>query len=181
MAEIKGMQTLVTGAATEVGRAVVRAFVESGARVIAVDTTDEEVERAIDELGLADADEVITRGLDDRDLGSWWDLSNLIAAFYHELDALVHIPQGTAGESLPFAVDRLKESLAYADLASPGAASIVLLASAADETAKATLEDVASRLAEEGSGVCVSALEQAAPNDTAAAVVERVSSGGDSI
>ncbi len=176
MKELDGKQTLVTGAATETGRAIVQSFTEKGARVIAVDTTDDAVEQAIEELGLAEADEVITRGLDDSDLGSWWDLSNLIAAFYHNLDVFVHIPQGQPSESLPIAVDRLKQSLIHADQAVPGGVSVVVVSSGADETVR----QVASQLTEEASRIRLSALVPSAPIDTAKAVVERVSIHTDS-
>jgi len=171
---IEGRQTLVTGAATPVGRAVVEDLVAAGARVIAVDATDETVEQAIEELGLADADEVITRGLDEGELGSWWDLSNLIAAFYHELDAFVHIPKGPTRESLPKAVDRLKLALQNAELSEPGRVSIVVVSSDAEET----LRSVANQLTEEGSGIRVSALEPGEPSATAKSVLERISIEG---
>ena len=175
MAGIEGKQTLVTGAASEVGRAIVQALVAEGARVIAVDTTDEAAEQATLELGLADADEVITRGLDDSDLGGWWDLSNLIAAFYHELDAFVHLPQGRASESLPLAVDRLKAAFANAAEAEPGRVSIVVVARDADEAASSA----ASKLRNEGLEVRLHALEPGDPDATAKTVVERICSGGD--
>lgn len=174
MREIEDRRTLVTGAATPVGRAIVAKLVDAGARVIAVDATDEAVEQAIDELGLAEADEVITRGLDDSDLGSWWDLSNLIAAFYHELDAFVHLPKGPTSASLPKAVDRLKQALKNADLAAPGGVSIVVVSSEVDET----VESIASQLIEEGSGIRVSSIEPGEPSTTAKAVVECIATEG---
>lgn len=176
MQGLNGRQTLVTGAASPIGRAIVREFVEKGAMVVAVDATDDEVEKAIDDLGLSDADEVITRGLDDSDLGSWWDLANLIGAFYHELHVFVHIPQKQASESLPIAIDRLKESLKNADTASPGGVSIVVVSEDSDDLAEKTARD----LAEAQSNIRVSSLKPGPPSEVAKAIAKRVSIEGSS-
>lgn len=96
MKRMDGKRTLVTGAAGPMGRGLVQSFLENGATVMAVDETDEEIEASIEALGLAESDDVMTRGLDEAELGSWWDLANLIAAFYDELDVFVHIPKRVA-------------------------------------------------------------------------------------
>jgi len=173
MKSMDGKRTLVTGAASALGSAVVRAFVENGARVLAVDATDERVESAVDALGLADSNDVITRGMDESDLGSWWDLANLIAAFYDELDAFVQVPQAESIDSLPMAIERLKQSLSSAEQANRGEVSIVVISSSAEESA----HNAARELASEGSKIRVSALEPGVPDEIAANVVELVTIG----
>jgi hypothetical protein len=78
-------------------------------------------------IGLGDADEVITRGLDEASLGSWWDLANLIAAYYHALDVFVHVPAGAPATSMPMAIARLGEALANAEAESPGGSAIYVV------------------------------------------------------
>lgn len=174
MKRMEGKRTLVTGAASALGKAVVQVFVENGAMVIAADDTDEKVEKAIDALGLADSDEVITRGLDERALGSWWDLANLIAAFYHELDVFVHVPQIESVDSLAMATDRLKESLHNAvDAvdANPGGVRVVVISSNAEESAM----NAARNLARKGSNIPVNVVAPGTPHEVAKIVLELVS------
>jgi NAD(P)-dependent dehydrogenase (short-subunit alcohol dehydrogenase family) len=171
MKRMEGRRTLVTGAASPPGKEIVRAFVEHGAMVLAVDATDEKVEAAIDTLGLADSDDIITRGLDEQQLGSWWDLANLIAAFYHELDVFVHIPQIESTDSLPIAIDRLKQSLWNADDANPGGVSVVVISPSAEGSAKSAARD----LSREKSKIRVDAVEPETPLAVAKIVLELVS------
>lgn len=170
MKSLEGKQTLVTGAASELGSAVVRAFVEQGAMVVATDATDERIEAAIERLGLADSDAVITRELDESDLGSWWDLSNLIIAFYNELDIFVHIPQTESAESLSMAIDRLKQSLKNADIAKPGEGSVVVVSRDGEPSAT----HVARELAGEGLNLQVCSVEPGAASKVAAIVLNLV-------
>jgi NAD(P)-dependent dehydrogenase (short-subunit alcohol dehydrogenase family) len=130
MNRLEGKRALVTGGASEVGAAVVRALVEQGAMVVAVDTTDERIEQAVESLGIEDSEAVVTRGLDATDLVSWWDLANFVIAYYQELDVFVHIAeckcakpalglgihelreaQATSAESFLMAITRLEEGL----------------------------------------------------------------------
>jgi NAD(P)-dependent dehydrogenase (short-subunit alcohol dehydrogenase family) len=176
MEGLEGKRTLVTAAASAVGSAVVRALVDAGAMVVAVDTTDERVEKAVAALGLADSDDVITRGLDASNLGSWWDLANLIAAFYDELDVFVYIPQNGSTDSLPMAIGRLKPYLLNADAARPESVAVIVV-SAFDEEG---LKQAASELAGEGSSIRVRRVEPAAPPDVARAAVELASADSSS-
>jgi NAD(P)-dependent dehydrogenase (short-subunit alcohol dehydrogenase family) len=168
MMTMEGKRTLVTGAASPMGREIVRVFVENGALVLAVDASDDKVEAAIDALDLPDSDDVITRGLDEEELGSWWDLANLIAAFYHELDVFVHIPQKGSTDSLALATDRLKEFLRNGDAANPGGVSVVVIASAATEAAT----NATRQLSGEGSNIRVEVVEPGTPHEVAKTVVE---------
>lgn len=170
MNRMAGKRTLVTGVASPIGSAVVRALVEAGARVLATDATDESVEAAIAALDLDENDDVITRGLDESALGSWWDLANLIAAFYDELDVFVHIPQHDAGTSLPLAVDRLKQALWNAEDANPGGPCLVLVAPSGEGPAAAAEQ----ALARDGSKFRVHVVEPETPVRVAARVVEWV-------
>jgi hypothetical protein len=180
MKRMEGKRTLVTGAASAHGKAVVQVFVENGAMVIAVDDSDEKVEKAVDALGLADSDEVITRELDEGALGAWWDLANLIAAFYHELDVFVHIPQNESVDSFPMAIDRLKESLhnvhdanyAHDALnADPDGARVVVVSADAEASAMNAARD----LAREGSNIPVNTVAPGTPHEVAKTVLELVS------
>lgn len=177
MKRMEGKRTLVTGAASAHGKAVVQVFVENGAMVIAVDDSDETVEKAVDALGLADSDEVITRGLDEGALGAWWDLANLIAAFYHELDVFVHIPQSESVDSFPMAIDRLKESLHNAHdahdalNADPDGARVVVISADAEASAMNAARD----LAREGSNIPVNTVAPGTPHEVAKTVLELVS------
>lgn len=98
MQRLDGKRALVTGAASEIGSAIVRAFVEQGAMVVAVDQDEEEVEKAVASLGLDDPDDVVARDLDATDLASWWDLANFAGSYFHALDVFVHFG-GARGEA----------------------------------------------------------------------------------
>ena len=130
MNRLEGKRALVTGGASAVGSAVVRALVDQGAMVVAVDTTDERIEQAVESLGLEDSDAVVTRGLDAPDFLSWWDLANFVISYYQELDVFVHITeckcakpalglgiqelreaQATSTESFLLAINRLEKGL----------------------------------------------------------------------
>jgi len=148
MKRLDGMRALVSGGACEVGGEVVRALVENGASVVAVDSTDELIEAAIASLGLDDPEDVFTRGLDATDLGSWWDLSNLIGAYFHALDVFVHVAepratkrarelsidelrnaQASSAESFLMAIGRLQQSLIEAGKESASGASVIAISS----------------------------------------------------
>ena len=171
---MEGRRTLIVGAASPIGSEIMRAFVGSGAMVLAVDATDEKIEAAVEALGMADSDQVITRELDESDLGSWWDLANLVDAFFDELDVFVYIPKIDTADSLSMAIDRLKQSLLNADQANPGGVSIVVISTSAEEPVNAA----AGEFAREGSNIRVNALQPGAPNDVVAAVIEIVSGQG---
>jgi hypothetical protein len=174
MRSLEGKRTLVTGAASELGSAVVRTFVENGAMVVATDTTDEQTETAIEALGLADSDDVITRALDEADLGSWWDLANLIAAFYDELDVFVHIGAVPPEDSLSMGIDRLKQYLKNADVSNPGEVSVVIVSCKGEPSAN----DAAREFTDEGSKIRVYSIEPDAPSKIANTVLGLVSNSG---
>jgi NAD(P)-dependent dehydrogenase (short-subunit alcohol dehydrogenase family) len=174
MKSLEGKRTLVTGAASELGSAIVRAFVESGAMVVATGATDEQIETAIEALGLADSDDVITRALDESDLGSWWDLANLIAAFYDELDVFVHIPLVESADSLSMGIDRMKQYLKNADDANPGEGSVVVVSGTGEPSAN----HAARELAHEGAKIRVYSVEPDAPTKTVDIILDLVSNKG---
>ena len=174
MRSLEGKRTLVTGAASELGSAIVRAFVESGAMVVATGATDEQIETAIEALGLADSDDVITRALDESDLGSWWDLANLIAAFYDELDVFVHIPLVDSADSLSMGIDRMKRYLKNADNANPGEVCVVCVSHAGEPSAN----QAARELASEGSNIRVYSVAPDPSAKIADIVLDRMSSKG---
>jgi hypothetical protein len=163
-------RTLITGAASPLGAALVRAFVDEGARVLATDASDERVEQAMAALGLDDCDEVITRGHDESSLGAWWDLSNLIAAFYDQLDVFVHVPQLQPGASLPLAIGRLEQALWNAEEAAPGGTCVVVVAPGSASAAK----QAEAALARDGAAIRVHAIEPEAPAEVARRVVDLV-------
>jgi hypothetical protein len=160
---LEGRQTVVTGAASPAGRAIVAALAREGAMVIATDVTDGRVEQAMAAIGLAEADEVITRRLEETRLGSWWDLANLVDAYYHALDLLVHVPAGDVSASLPHAVARLEHALANAEVEGRGRASVLVVSDAAG----AGTAEAARALAAPGHGVALRVL----PADPIAASV----------
>jgi hypothetical protein len=174
MRSLEGKRTLITGAASEPGSAIVRAFVESGAMVVATGDTDEQIETAIEALGLADSDDVITRALDESDLGSWWDLANLIAAFYDELDVFVHIPRVESADSLSMGIDRMKQYLKNADDANPGEVCVVVVS----HTGEPAADQTARELTSEGSNIRVYSVAPNASPKIADIVLDRVSKEG---
>ena len=175
MERLQGKRTLVTGAASELGSEIVRSFVESGAMVVATDATDEQIETAIEALGLADSDDVITRALDESSLGSWWDLANLIAAFYDELDVFVHIPEVESTDSLSMGIDRLKQYLKNADVSNPGEISVVVVS----HTGELSANNATREFANEGSNIKVHSIEpQSPPSKLANIILDLVSNEG---
>jgi NAD(P)-dependent dehydrogenase (short-subunit alcohol dehydrogenase family) len=167
---MESRRTLITGVASPVGTALLQAFLAEGARVLATDAEEARVEEQVAALGLEDCDDVITRGLDDSSLGSWWDLSNLIAAFYDELDVFVHVPEHDAASSLPLAIDRLKQALWNAADSGPDGACVVLIAGSSE----AALERAGRELARDGAPVRIHAVEPGTPASVAKRVVELV-------
>jgi len=165
-ARMANCRTLITGAASPLGAALTQAFVDEGARILATDATDESVEAAMAALGLGDCDEVITRGHDDAALGAWWDLANLIAAFYDQLDVFVHMPRQQADASLPLAIRRLKQALWNAEDAAPGSACVVVVAPGS----AAVASDAEAALARDGATIPVHAVEP----DASPAAVRRI-------
>jgi len=147
MQRLDGMRALVSGGASEIGSQIVRGLLEHGASLVAVDSTDQRIEEAIAALGLDDPDEVVTRGLDATDLGSWWDLANLIDAYFHALDLFVHVTepraakparelgidewrlaQAASGESFLMAIGRLQRCLIEAGKESAAGACVIAIA-----------------------------------------------------
>ena len=95
MKDLSGVCALVSGGASAVGSEVIRELVSRGASVLAVDSTDERIEEAIAKLDLENSDEIFTHALEGGDLVSWWDLGNLIAAYFHTLNLFVHVAEPT--------------------------------------------------------------------------------------
>ena len=95
MKDLDGVCALVSGGASAVGSEVIRELVHRGASVLAVDSTEERIEEAIAKLGLENPDEIFTHALEGGDLVSWWDLGNLIAAYFHTLNLFVHVAEPT--------------------------------------------------------------------------------------
>jgi nucleoside-diphosphate-sugar epimerase len=111
MKNISGVCALVSGGASAVGSEVIRELVKRGASVLAVDSTEERIEEAIAKLGLENPDEIFTHALEGGDLVSWWDLGNLIAAYFHTLNLFVHVAEPTP--SVPartLGLDALREA-----------------------------------------------------------------------
>ena len=171
MHAMNGQRSLITGAASPIGLELVRAFVDRGATVIAVDSDEEKLEVAVAALGLADSEDVITRGLDASGLGSWWDLANLVTAFYYELDVFIHVSQGPAQDSLALAIDRLGQSLRNAEATNPEAVRIVVVASDAGPAA----DQARHALAAAGSAIPVAGLEPGSAPEVCKRVLQIVS------
>ena len=111
MKNLNGVCALVSGGASAVGSEVIRELVNRGASVLAVDSTEERIEEAIAKLDLENPDEIFTHALEGGDLVSWWDLGNLIAAYFHTLNLFVHVAEPTP--SVPartLGLDALREA-----------------------------------------------------------------------
>ena len=111
MKDLDGVCALVSGGASAVGSEVIRELVHRGASVLAVDSTEERIEEAIAKLSLENPDEIFTHALEGGDLVSWWDLGNLIAAYFHTLNLFVHVAE--PAPSVPartLALDVLREA-----------------------------------------------------------------------
>ena len=113
MENLEGVCALVTGGAGEVGSEVIRELVKRGASVLAADSTEERIDEAIARLGLDDPEEIFTHALEGGDVVSWWDLANLIGAYFNTLNFFVHIAEPS--RSVPvrtLALDALREAQA---------------------------------------------------------------------
>ena len=67
--------------------------------MLAVDSSEEELDAAIASLDLRKPDEILTSELEAGDLFSWYDLGNLIASYFDTLNVFVHIGESSPGES----------------------------------------------------------------------------------
>jgi len=93
MENLSGICALVSGGASEVGSQLIRELAHRGASVLAADSDEEQLEKTIAGLGLDNPDEIFTHVLEGGDLVSWWDLGNLVAAYFHTLHLFIHIAE----------------------------------------------------------------------------------------
>ena len=111
MKNLEGVCALVSGGASAVGSEVIRELVNRGASVLAVDSAEERIDEAIAKLGLENPDEIFTHALEGGDLVSWWDLGNLIAAYFHTLNLFVHVAEPTpSAPARTLGLDVLREA-----------------------------------------------------------------------
>ena len=89
MENLEGVCVLVSGAASPVGSALLREFAQAGASLLAADSGEEELERAIEKLD--EPDEVFSHVLEGGDVVSWWDLANLVGSYFNTLNVFVHV------------------------------------------------------------------------------------------
>ena len=94
-----GICALVSGAASEIGMETVRILAGQGASVLAVDSNEEKVQAAIESLDLQKPEDVLVSELEGGDFFSWYDLGNLIGAYFNTLNVFVHIGASSLGES----------------------------------------------------------------------------------
>jgi NAD(P)-dependent dehydrogenase (short-subunit alcohol dehydrogenase family) len=179
---LDGRTALVTHAAGDIGSAIVAAFAEHGATVIATDSTDERVERAVESLGLQDSIDVVTRSLDVSQLAAWWDLANFVVGFVDELDVLVHSPgveekaQAASAESLRMAVDRLHKPLVDAANARDAGSSVIVISPpSADAAVSELAKSMAQEFADAGLNIRVNAIHPGSPREVARAAVQLAS------
>ncbi len=89
MESLEGIRFLVTGAASPIGSALLEEFARGGASLLAADADEDELDAAI--ARLAEPDDVFSHVLEGDDVVSWWDLTNLVAAYFHCLNVFIHI------------------------------------------------------------------------------------------
>ena len=94
MKKLESVCALVSGAASPIGSALMRELTRGGASVLAADSSEEVLESAVEQLD--EPDEVFSHVLEGGDVVSWWDLANLVGAYFNTLNVFVHIAEPIA-------------------------------------------------------------------------------------
>jgi 3-oxoacyl-[acyl-carrier protein] reductase len=83
--------SIVTGAASGIGKRMALSLYRAGHRVAAVDIDEDGLERAAEEHGFATDRNVLRRRLDVRDASAWDELVDLVVQRFGRLDTLMNV------------------------------------------------------------------------------------------